>query len=196
MTMGLQFLLNWLRQVVLTKLTSNNDDDSNAPTSLTNGWAINLLIWCARVGLWISSILYITNLFSLTRRWSAEFSRVAWDSISSPLLTLGNISYSLIELMTLGGVVIAWIIITSILSNWLKKTVLGAARVDRGTKEIIATFSRYALIAIGILILLQAWGINISSLAIVASALGWGLASAYKTWPKTLAAALSCYLSD
>ncbi|MBE9030063.1 mechanosensitive ion channel [filamentous cyanobacterium LEGE 11480] len=172
-TIGLQVLLSWLRLRLMHQIAKITDSHPDNPTPSV--WAIDLLIWIVRTGIWIASLLYITNQFPLTRRWSYEFSRTFGKSISAPILTLGNISYTLVELMTLGVIIIAWIIVTSLLSSWLQKTVLKIIRIDRGTQEIITTFVRYSLILVGILVLLQAWGVNISSLAIIASALGLGI---------------------
>ena len=49
------------------------------------------------------------------------------------------------------------------------------AGINRGAQEAIAILAKYGLIFIGTLVLLQIWGLDISSLAIVASALGVGI---------------------
>jgi potassium-dependent mechanosensitive channel len=138
-------------------------------------WAVGLLLWVARLGLWSTAILSITNLFAWTRRWSDEVSRLTIVSFSAPLLTLGKVSYSLTDLMLLGLILTAWIIVASVFTTWIKRQVLNSTRIDRGFQEIIAAIIRYILILIGALVLLQIWGVNISSLAIIASALGLGI---------------------
>jgi potassium-dependent mechanosensitive channel len=138
-------------------------------------WAVGLLLWVARLGLWSTAILSITNLFAWTRRWSDAVSRLTIASFAAPLLTLGKVSYSLTDLMLLGLILTAWIIVASVLTTWIKRQVLNTTRLDQGFQEIITAFIRYLLILIGALVLLQIWGVNISSLAIVASALGLGI---------------------
>ncbi len=141
----------------------------------TGQWGINLLRWVARSSVWIAAALYITNLFPWTRQWSYEVSRMAIAGFSAPILTLGKVSYSLTELMILGLVLVAWIIVASLLTSWIRREILNTTRIDRANQEIIATIIRYILILIGVLVLLQIWGMNISSLTIVASALGLGI---------------------
>jgi potassium-dependent mechanosensitive channel len=140
-----------------------------------SGWSIELLTWAARVGLWVSSGFAITNLFPRTRQWSYELSRQTIASFAAPILTLGKVSYSLSEILLLSLGLVIWIIGASIVTQWFQRKVLNSTRLDRGAQEVISTFLRYLLIGIGALVLLQVWGVNISSLAILASALGLGI---------------------
>ena len=60
-------------------------------------------------------------------------------------------------------------------TNLLRSRVLNFLRISRGAQEAIAVIFKYALVAIATVILLQVWGIDLSSLAILASALGVGI---------------------
>ncbi|WP_242054946.1 mechanosensitive ion channel family protein [Nostoc flagelliforme] len=65
------------------------------------------------------------------------------------------------------------------LTNLLRSRVLNMTNVSRGVQESIAVSIQYSLIFIGTVLLLQIWGLDISSLAILASifgvAIGFGL---------------------
>jgi potassium-dependent mechanosensitive channel len=170
-TLVLHWLMGRLGQR-LNRRIAVPDRDNPLPTGQ---WGVNLLLWVARTSLWITAALYITNLFPWTRRWSYEISRTAIASFSTPILTLGKVSYSLTELLILGLGLVAWIIVASLLTAWIRRHILNTTRIDRANQAIIATIIRYILILIGALVLLQIWGMNISSLTIVASALGLGI---------------------
>jgi hypothetical protein len=53
--------------------------------------------------------------------------------------------------------------------------VLDAAGVESGTQETLSTLLRYALTVVGSVVVLQAWGVDLRSFAILASALGVGI---------------------
>jgi small-conductance mechanosensitive channel len=57
-------------------------------------------------------------------------------------------------------------------TNLLRSRVLRITTISRGVQESIAIVIHYSLIFIGAVVLLQIWGLDISSLAIVASVLG------------------------
>jgi small-conductance mechanosensitive channel len=183
---GLHLLLGWIHRKILRKILASNEpqDDptvASAPTPSTR--ALRLLLWITRSSLWIGAVIYITNLFPWTRY---QVSRSVIAVFSAPILTLGDISYSLTELMILVIIVIAWIIVAGLITNWLKTKILRASGIDRGFQEIIATFIRYTLMVIGLLVILQVWGANISSLTIMASALGLGIGFGFQDLAKNI----------
>jgi potassium-dependent mechanosensitive channel len=145
----------------------------NAPNSVE--LLLNLLLTIARIGVWLGAILYITNLFPWTRQWSYRFIDILVGSFISPLFTLGESRYSVIDLLILAGMLLALEIATKTVTNVLKTRVLRVTVANRGAREVIALVIRYGLLFIGSLVLLQIWGIDLSSLALLASALGIGI---------------------
>jgi small-conductance mechanosensitive channel len=71
------------------------------------------------------------------------------------------------------------IAVASKATQLLKSRILKIAGMNRGAQEAVAIVTKYGLIFIGTLVLLQVWGLDISSLTIVVSALsvaiGFGL---------------------
>jgi len=61
------------------------------------------------------------------------------------------------------------------LRNFLKKRLLIRLNIDEGNREAIATIISYTIGTLGILIVLQASGLNVTSLAVVAGGLGVGI---------------------
>ncbi len=184
-TIGLQVLVSWSYRKILHKIIASSDSQDDAPAIVptTSTWALRLLLWIIRISLWTGAALYVAYLFPWT---SYKVTSSVIDVFSAPLLKLGNISYSLTQLVILVIIVIAWIISAGLLTSWLKAKVLRASNIDRGLQEIIATFTRYTLMVIGLLVLLQVWGINISSLTIVASALGLGIGFGFQDLAKNI----------
>jgi potassium efflux system protein len=134
-----------------------------------------LVLVVARVFLGIVTTLYIANLFPFTRRWSYQITSVLLTTFTAPILTLDRASYSFLDLLILAALLFGLVVFVRILTDFLKLRVLSAAGINRGAQEAIATLIKYTLMILGALILLQIWGLNISSLTILASALGIGI---------------------
>jgi potassium efflux system protein len=80
-------------------------------------------------------------------------------------------------LTTLAYLVLSFVVILLIarlLSKLLKKRVLTRFGFDKGTQESIAVIFTYLVAFLGVLIIMQSFGINISSLTVFAGALGIG----------------------
>ncbi|WP_088241673.1 mechanosensitive ion channel family protein [Calothrix rhizosoleniae] len=149
---------------------------SEAPSRDHNIKTLNFLLKATlvlvRLSLWVGSILYITDLFPVTRYWSYRIRTTIITSLTSPILTN---TYSLIDILILVGLLLGLIIISGSATNLLRSRVLRALGISLGIQEVIAVICKYALIAVGSVILLQVWGVDLSSLAILASALGVGI---------------------
>jgi len=67
------------------------------------------------------------------------------------------------------------ILLARALRNFLKRRLLVRLRIDEGNREAIATIISYAIGTLGILIVLQANGLDFSSVAVIAGGLGVGI---------------------
>ncbi|MEP1075041.1 mechanosensitive ion channel [Leptolyngbya sp. PL-A3] len=133
------------------------------------------LLLGSRTVLWVGVGLALTQLFPITRVWS---DRVLWALVSSftaPILSLGRSQYSLKDIILLVVMILALIAMSKTVAEMFKRRILSLARINRGMQEAIAVIFRYILIVIGVMVLLQVWGLDISSLAILASALSVGV---------------------
>jgi potassium-dependent mechanosensitive channel len=90
-------------------------------------------------------------------------------------VTLGRQAYSIIDLLILGALLFSIITMAGVLTNLLRSRVLQRAGINRGLQEVIAMLTKYSVVTIATIILLQIWGLDLSSLAILASALGVGI---------------------
>jgi small-conductance mechanosensitive channel len=162
-------ILRSLRQRFLT-LADTQPESSRPLEDL-----LKLLLVLARMGLWTIATLYITNLFPITRAWSYQATAVLKSSFTSPIISLGSNAYSVTDLLLLAGLLAGLVAIAGTITNLLRSRVLHLAGLSRGGQEVIAVLTKYGLITIGTLIVLQVWGLDISSLTILASALGVGI---------------------
>jgi potassium-dependent mechanosensitive channel len=159
-----------LRQRLFTAAETSSESSTRPLEGL-----LKLLLAIARIGLWVVAALYITNLFPITRSLSYQITRALMSSFTSPIVTLGRNAYSVTDLLLLAGLLAGLIAFAGTASNLLRSRVLHLAGLSRGGQEVIAILTRYSLITIGTLIVLQIWGLDISSLTILASALGVGI---------------------
>ena len=164
-----QRLLRLIRQRLLP---AEDAEDSQSPMVEL---FFKLALALARFVLWTSVALYIANLFPRTRQWSYQITNGLLTSFTAPILNLGEKPYSILTLLILGGFLLGWAVAAGTLTNIFKTRVLGLAGIGRGAQEAIAVLIRYALIILGTVVLLQVWGLDLSSLTILASALGLGI---------------------
>lgn len=180
----LHWFLGWLRQRGLRRLSQSLqeaaaiDSAELSPTSTSTRYLaqfLKILLAVVRAGLWGVAVLYVTNLFPLTRLWSYQVKNAIAATFTSPLLPLGPNAYSLIDLLLLAFFLVGVVITAGIVTDLLRSRLLTLAGISRGVQEVIAILIKYSFITIGVLVLLQIWGLDLSSLTIVASALGVGV---------------------
>jgi potassium-dependent mechanosensitive channel len=175
----LNWLLGWIKhhffQAASQRLKPNAEAGSDFSPLRSLDFFFKLVLAIARIGLWLGVALYITNLFPFTRRWSYQFTSVLVSSFTSPILTLGDKSYSVIDAIVLAALLFGLVILAGIVTNLFRSRILRYAGINRGAQEAIAIIAKYSFIFVGSLVLLQIWGLDISSLTIVASALGVGI---------------------
>jgi small-conductance mechanosensitive channel len=176
------FVLNWLfhtlwhnqlRRLLRTLTNAENNDGGELTPIWEHG--LNLSLAIARLVLWVFVIFYIANLFPWTRQWSYRILQTLNATFAAPILTLGQTSYSLIDLLVLAIFLIVLVVFASRASEFLRHRILAIPGINRGAQELLAILTKYGLIFLGTVILLQVWGLDLSSITILASALGVGI---------------------
>ncbi|AFY52701.1 small-conductance mechanosensitive channel [Rivularia sp. PCC 7116] len=152
--------------------------------------SLNILLkatlFLTRTALWISISLYITNLFPLTRQWSYDIAAIIRDSLTSPIFK----DFSITNILVLIGLFLGLIVVAGAVTNILRSRILRLLRISRGAQEVIAIVFKYTLIGIGSVVLLQIFGVDLSSLAILASALGVGIGFGFQDIAKNFGSGL------
>ncbi|MDM9385286.1 mechanosensitive ion channel [Chlorogloeopsis sp. ULAP01] len=158
----------WLRRLLPQE--ANHPDTGAQPKGIELFLQLTLVF--VRALLWIGTAIYITDLFPLTREWSQRAVSILWMSLTSPVISIGESSYSVINIIILIALFVVVLAIAGAVTNLVRSRVLRITNISRGVQESIAVAINYSLIFIGTVVLLQIWGLDITSLAIVASVLG------------------------
>ncbi len=83
-------------------------------------------------------------------------------------VTLGTILYLLLSLVVL-------VIVSRWTRGWVANRLLGRSQLDQGMRHAIGTLVRYLVLAIGFIIILQTAGIDLTTLNVLAGAVGIGM---------------------
>ncbi|MBE9127015.1 MULTISPECIES: mechanosensitive ion channel family protein [unclassified Coleofasciculus] len=143
------------------------------PTSLKFG--AQILLTLIRSAIWLYALIYISDLFPQTRQLSRNLTSTVVGSFTSDLFPLGNESYSVLDLLILIGLFVALVMVASAIRRGLRSRVLNFTGLSRSAQETIAIIVNYAFIFVGSIVVLQLWGLDISSLTVFAGVLGVGI---------------------
>ena len=132
-------------------------------------WRIFLLV--SPLFLWISGLLYICSLFPQARSRVYQVRMF----LGEPIFSLGQKSYSALQLLLLLALTVSLWFLVKGLVFLIKSYLLSRLGANRNIQEIVGTLTQYILLFLGLIILLQLWGLDLSALAIIASVLGVGI---------------------
>jgi len=135
---------------------------------------LNSTLLLLRLGIWIGALLYATSLFPNTRQISYRILSQLANTFTQDTIPLGSTPISILDIFRVLVLVLLVTIAARIAANLVKQKVLQETGINRGVQEAISILLRYTLILIGCIVVLQASGINLSSLTLLASALGVG----------------------
>jgi small-conductance mechanosensitive channel len=97
-----------------------------------------------------------------------KFSHIPLYAVGDTTITFGTVLY-------LTVLVIALFYATAKLKTWIVERLLSRSHVDLGVRHAIGAIVRYIVVAIGLVIILQTAGINLSTLTVLFGALGIGV---------------------
>jgi len=126
-------------------------------------------------GIWTAVIHYITDIFPVLRRGRYWLFNLLRDSITEPIFTLNQTDYTVLDILVLLTLTIGlWFVVRN-LTKLLKSRLLSRTSINRNVQDVVAVLTQYTLSLLGLIIILQIWGLDVSSLTIVASVLGVGI---------------------
>ncbi len=143
-----------------------------------------------RLGLWLATILVITDLFPFFRQWRYQLIDLLSISFTRSLFILGDRPYSLLDLLILFFLFSGLLFITRFLTELLRTRILQLTGMTRGSQEVISVVIKYGFLSFGTIVLLQVWGVNLSSIAIIGSAFGVGIGFGFQDIAKNFASGL------
>ena len=91
------------------------------------------------------------------------------------LFTAGSTSITLWSLISF--LILTWLLfyLTNKLKNWIVYKILSNSKIELGVRLAVGTIIRYLVLVLGLIIVLQTVGIDLSTLTILAGALGVGI---------------------
>jgi small-conductance mechanosensitive channel len=94
---------------------------------------------------------------------------------TKPLFQLGQTWVSLATMVEFVFVVLLAVLLSRVIRHLLRRRVLARTKMDVGLQYAIARIAGYVVLVLGVLIGLETIGVNISSLTVLAGALGVGI---------------------
>ncbi len=125
--------------------------------------AINIIIFY----IWIDSILRVFELRSMFYNWLGDF--------LTNEASVGTFSISFSDVLLFGGILYVTYMLVSFVKTIIEGEILRKMPLPRGIPAAISMIIRISLVTFGILFALSATGINLSSLGMIAGALGVGI---------------------
>ncbi|MBW4489766.1 MAG: mechanosensitive ion channel [Trichocoleus desertorum ATA4-8-CV12] len=167
-------LLLWLVERLLTRQISRY---LGHPASLLHLWEqpsrllLHLGLLGLQAGLWAAVSWYVTDLFPQARSWRYQL----FHFVTVPVVSLGESNYSALQLLLLLAFTTGLWFAVSGLTRLFRFYVLARTGAEPRVQELVAVLTQYVLTFLGLIVLLQIWGLDVRSLAILASVLGVGI---------------------
>lgn len=116
------------------------------------------------------------------------------DTLSQiPLYSVGKTTITLGTVLYLTILVVALFYATAKLKTLIVERLLSRSHVDLGVRHAIGTIVRYIVVAIGLVIILQTAGINLSTLTVLFGALGIGVGFGLQSITNNFVSGISCW---
>ncbi len=103
--------------------------------------------------------------------WLEKFTLI----LEVPIFELGGKPFTLWSLVYIVILVALLFYVAGKLQVWMAERALARTRLDVGARQAVASITRYVLLLLGLLIIVQTAGINLTTLNVLAGAVGIGL---------------------
>ncbi|WP_404788949.1 mechanosensitive ion channel domain-containing protein [Altericista sp. CCNU0014] len=176
--LGLSYWGHWFFGILLRRFRRWSEQHLHPAERLWTELGGVLLLLLLRGGLWLLAIAILLSQIPFLKPFSkvldTELSGQFGRWVTKPAINLGRTQLSLSTVVTAILAAIAIFIGARLLSQSIKTWVLGQSRMDRGMQEAISALITYALAILGLVILLQTIGLDLSSLTVLAGVVGLG----------------------
>ncbi len=129
----------------------------------------------AQCTVWAIALFATTNLWPSLRQGRYQILHFLGETLTTPVATLGSQSLSILGLTKLLTLVLALWLGVRTLTGLIRSRFLQAMGANREMQDGISLILQIGLVTVGVLVLLQVAGVDVSSLAILASVLGVGI---------------------
>ncbi len=104
-----------------------------------------------------------------------DFATALRGILNYSLFQLGDAQITLWTLLYITVLITLLVIVSGYLKRWLARSLLAVADVEIGVRQAVASIARYAVIALGLIIIIQSAGVDLSALTLLAGAAGLGI---------------------
>lgn len=148
-----------------------------ARPGMTPAWHVMLrVVPVLGVGLvWAGAGALVTEQFPQLRGARYAIVHALETSLAAPGFTLNGMSYSAVDAASLIALVAGLWIAVGFFARVLKARLLRVTGADRTLLEPVTMLIQYGLIALGVIVILQTHGLDLSALTVPASVVGVGL---------------------
>ncbi len=111
----------------------------------------------------------------MTMRDFQEWAHKLLALLKTPIFEAGGTTFTLLTLVQILFLVILLIYLAGKLRSLMANRLLSRTRLDLGARQAVATITRYVVLLLGLLIILQTAGIDLTTLNVLAGAVGIGV---------------------
>ncbi|MEM1366900.1 MAG: mechanosensitive ion channel domain-containing protein [Cyanobacteria bacterium P01_H01_bin.15] len=175
--MSFACLCSWvLRRLWRIRLQQKKQAQSQGTNAISHRVTLGLrfFFFLGNIGIWYAMISASFDLLPQTRTLHREIQRRIWGSLTADNLSLGTRAFSLIDLLFLAIAFVGLVFLARLLKQTMRSRVLSLTGLSLAAQESIALTSSYIFAVLGSIVLLQVWGLDVSSLTVFAGVLGVG----------------------
>jgi small-conductance mechanosensitive channel len=137
--------------------------------------AFLLAALAAQGALWVSVAWVASERLAPVMRGRHLLAELLAMSFRMPLFTLDGKAWRIVDLLALPLLLGALWLAVGLAVRVVRARILAPVGVESGLQETVGVLLRYTLVLLGAVVVLQAWGVDVRSLAILASVLGVGI---------------------
>jgi small-conductance mechanosensitive channel len=104
-----------------------------------------------------------------------DFATALRAILNYSLFQLGDAQITLWTLLYITVLITLLVVFSGYLKRWIARSLLAVADVEIGVRQAVASIFRYAVIALGLVIIIQSAGVDLSALTLLAGAAGLGI---------------------
>jgi small-conductance mechanosensitive channel len=135
---------------------------------------IGLALLVPKAALWIAAAGFATSqVMALAAARDVAFELVG-ASLRAPLVQMGERSWSALDLVQLPALLAALWLAVSLLARGVRRQLVRAG-AETATSDLLSGLLRYSIAGLACLVLLQVWGLDLSSLALLGGVVGVGI---------------------
>lgn len=97
------------------------------------------------------------------------------EFLRTPVFTIGEMELTLWSIVYTVVLIVLLIYVSGIIKRWTSDRLLARTRLEMGSRLAIAAITRYFIVVVGLLIILQTAGIDLTTLNVLAGAVGIGV---------------------